>query len=60
MADGRALIEKAKMSRFILRATVSTAPADCSVGLTGFHLRGGYRQPLGQMVRFATPCRNCE
>ncbi|MFN4096034.1 MAG: hypothetical protein ACK4GG_04645, partial [Sphingomonas sp.] len=51
-ADGRALIEKEEMSRFILRATVSTQPADCSVKLTGFRLRGGYRQTPDQMARF--------
>ncbi len=51
-ADGRALIEKEEMSRFILRATVATQPADCSVKLTGFRLRGGYRQTPAQMARF--------
>jgi Beta-glucosidase-related glycosidases len=50
--DGRALIEEEEMSRFILRATVATEPADCSVKLTGFRLRGGYRQTPLQMARF--------
>ncbi|MCW2365158.1 beta-glucosidase [Sphingobium sp. B7D2B] len=51
-ADGRALIQQEHMSRFILRATVATEPADCSVRLTGFRLRGGYRQTPLQMARF--------
>jgi beta-glucosidase len=51
-AEGRALIEKEEMSRFILRATVATQPADCSVKLTGFRLRGGYRRTPDQMARF--------
>lgn len=50
--DGRQLIDQEQMSRFILRATVALEPSDCSVRLTGFRLRGGYRQTPAQMAGF--------
>ncbi|EQB17001.1 glycoside hydrolase family 3 protein [Sphingobium lactosutens] len=49
---GRDLIDKQKLTRFILRARVTTVPADCSVKLTGFALFGGYPQTPDQMARF--------
>jgi beta-glucosidase len=49
---GRHLIDTQKMTRFILRAKVLTVPADCSVKLSGFALRGGYSQTPAQMARF--------
>jgi beta-glucosidase len=49
---GRDLIDTQKMTRFILRAKVTTQAPDCSVKLTGFALRGGYAQTPGQMASF--------
>ena len=49
---GRALITGEEMSRFILRSTATGQPADCSVKLTGFALRGGYDQTPFQLANF--------
>jgi beta-glucosidase len=49
---GRDLIDTQKMTRFILRAKVSSAAPDCSVKLTGFALRGGYAQTPLQMAGY--------
>ncbi len=51
-AEGVALIEAEQMSRFILRASVTAQPADCSVVLEGFAARRGYGQTPAQMARF--------
>ena len=50
--DGRNLMIEQHMSRFILRASVTKEPADCSVELEGFRLRGGYVQTPRQMAGF--------
>ena len=49
---GQELIDAQHLTRFILRARVSATPADCSVELTGFALRGGYPQTPQAMARF--------
>jgi len=49
---GRNLIETQKMTRFILRAKVTTQAPDCTVKLTGFALRGGYPQTPAQMAGY--------
>ncbi|MEC3947877.1 glycoside hydrolase family 3 protein [Sphingobium sp. HWE2-09] len=49
---GRDLIDNQKLTRFILRAKVMTAPADCKVKLTGFALYAGYPQTPDQMAKF--------
>ncbi len=49
---GRDLIDTQKMTRFILRAKVTSQAPDCSVKLTGFALRGGYAQTPDQMAGF--------
>jgi beta-glucosidase len=49
---GSDLMETQKMTRFILRAKVTTQAPDCTVKLTGFALRGGYAQTPAQMAGF--------
>jgi beta-glucosidase len=49
---GLELIDKQKMTRFILRAKVTATGADCAVKLTGFALRGGYAQTPLRMAQF--------
>lgn len=51
-ARGADLIDKQMATRFILRAKVTQAPADCSVVLTGFAARSGYAQTPAQMATF--------
>lgn len=51
-AHGRQLIEKQKMTRFILRSKVVLSAPDCSIKLTGFALRGGYAQTPRQMADY--------
>jgi len=49
---GKALIEKQKMTRFILRAKIATTPPDCSKPLAGVAARAGYPLMPEQMANF--------
>lgn len=50
--EGKVLVERELMTRFILRSSVVDAPVDCNVKLEGFAARKGYGQTAAQMARY--------